>query len=372
MTFMSSADRFKSRPTRSNVDRRGFLRGFGALAATGCLCGRSHAQGFSSSGTTSSAEKPYRIDTHHHILPPAFLAEERERVMNASQGINPDVIDGWTPRRALDDMDKAGVATAVVSISTPGVYYGDVAQGRRLARLCNDYGAGLVRDFPGRFGMFAPIPLPDVEGSLREIEYALDTLKLDGIGLMTSYADRWPGDPAFFPVFQELNRRKAVVYFHPTAPTCCDTLVPNVSSALIEYPTDTTRCAASLAVNGVFSKCPDIRFIFSHGGGSLPTFAARLDRLFTRVKTISENLPNGALYEFKRQYYDVVATTNPSTMAGLLKFVPTSQILLGGDFPYRPAIEEVQGLRKLELFSSAELRAIERENALRLMPRLQG
>lgn len=352
----------------SAVSRRNLLAGLGALAAV-CMCGRSHAQG-ASSAAVAAAQKPYRIDTHHHILPPAFLAEERARVMEASQGINPDVIDGWTPRRALDDMDKAGVATSVVSISTPGVYYGDVAEGRRLARLCNDYGAGLIRDYPGRFGMFAAIPLPDVEGSLREIEYALDVLKLEGIGLMTSYGDRWPGDPAFLPVFQELNRRKAVVYFHPTAPTCCASLVPNVSSALIEYPTDTTRCAASLAVNGVFSGCPDIRFIFSHGGGSLPTFAARLDRLFSRVKTISANLPNGAMYEFKRQYYDVVATTNPSTMAGLLKFVPTSQILLGSDFPYRPAIEEVEGLRNLDLFSDSELLAIERENALRLMPRL--
>jgi predicted TIM-barrel fold metal-dependent hydrolase len=359
-------------PAEVSLDRRRFLTGVGALAAMSCACGRSHAQGASNSGRPGLLvnQKPYRIDTHHHILPPAFLAEERARVMEASQGINPDVIDGWTPRRTLDDMDRAGVATSVVSISTPGVYYGDAAQGRRLARLCNDYGASLIRDFPGRFGMFAAIPLPDVEGSLREIEYGLDTLKLDGIGLMTSYADRWPGDPAFFPVFQELNRRKAVVYFHPAAPTCCGSLVPNVSSALIEYPTDTTRCAASLAVNGVFSKCPDIRFIFSHGGGSLPTFAARLDRLFTRVKAISANLPNGALYEFQRQYYDVVSTTNPSTMAGLLKFVPTTQMLLGSDFPYRPAVEEVEGLRKLDLFSDAELLAIERENALRLMPRL--
>jgi 6-methylsalicylate decarboxylase len=355
------------------IDRRGFLGSLGAFAAVNCVCGRSHAQNAPGVGAVvPQAAKPYRIDTHHHILPPAFLAEERARVMVASQGINPDVIDGWTPRRALEDMDKAGVATSVVSMSTPGVYYGDVPQGRRLARLCNEYGAGLIRDFPGRFGMFAAIPLPDVEGSLREITYALDVLKLDGIGLMTSYGDRWPGDPAFFPVFEELNRRNAVVYFHPSAPTCCGDLVPNVSSALIEYPTDTTRCAASLAVNGVLSKCQDIRFIFSHGGGSLPTFAARLDRLFTRVKAISANLPNGALHEFRRQYYDVVATTNPFTMAGLLKFVPPSQLLLGSDFPYRPAIDEVRGLRELDLFSEADLMAIERENAVRLMPRLQS
>ncbi|TCR70438.1 amidohydrolase family protein [Bosea sp. BK604] len=353
----------------TSTSRRSFLRNFGAFAAAGCMCGRVHAQTVPGAAAPALA-KPYRIDTHHHILPPAFLAEERARVLDSSQGINTDVIDGWTPQRALADMDKAGVQTSVVSISTPGVYYGDVGQGRRLARLCNDYGATLIRDYPGRFGMFAAIPLPDVEGSLREIEYALDVLKLDGIGLMTSYADRWPGDPAFFPVFQELNRRKAVVYFHPTAPNCCGSLVPDVSSALVEYPTDTTRCAASLAVNGTFSKCPDIKFIFSHGGGSLPTFAARLDRTFRNMPKAKENMPKGAMYEFQRQYYDVVAATNEITMAGVTKFVPPTQILLGSDFPYRPAKEATDGLRSLKLFSDSELMAIERDNAVRLIPRL--
>ena len=129
--------------------------------------------------------------------------------------VGPQFLD-WSPQKAIEEMDKNGVATAIVSISTSGVWFGDKEQGRRLARLCNEYGVGMMRDHPGRFGMFAALPLPDIEGSLREIEYALDTLELDGIGLMTNYRRQWLGDPPFFPVFDELNRRKTVIYFHPT------------------------------------------------------------------------------------------------------------------------------------------------------------
>jgi 6-methylsalicylate decarboxylase len=348
------------REARSGVDRRQTILGLGAfLSAAGCSCGRVFAE----------PAKPYRIDTHHHIFPPAFLAEERDQVMLASRGAPPQLIENWSPEVAVADMDKAGVATAIVSISTPGVYFGDVKQGRRLARACNEYGAGLMATHPGRFGMFAAIPLPDVEGSLLEIEYAIDVLKLNGIGLMTSYGDRWPGDKAFFPVFEELNRRKAVVYFHPTAPTCCGDLVSGVPPAVIEYPTDTARCAASLYVNGVLSRCPDIHFILSHGGGSLPAFAGRIDRVLSG--RTNPPWPTKAIDEFRRLNYDTAAILNAAAMAGLLKLVKPSQILMGSDFPYRPANEAVEGLRNLTMFGEAELVAIERDNALRLMPGLR-
>ena len=344
------------------MSRRRAIAGMATLVAT-CSCRAALAQ-----TAPQSLSASYRIDTHHHIFPPAFLAEERERVMQASPGLPPNVIDQWSPQVALEDMDKNGLATAVVSISTPGVWMGNVEEGRRLSRLCNEYGAKLIADHPGRFGMFAALPLPDIEGSLSEIEYALDVLKLTGIGLLTSYGDRWPGDPAFYRVFEELNRRKAVVYFHPTAPDCCrnlgqDTLVQ------IEYPTDTTRCAASLYIGGVLSRCRDITFILSHGGGSLPAFGSRLDTISGPPD--KPRWPTRAIDEFMRLNYDTAAVLNQPAMAALRKFVPASQILMGTDFPYRSAGRAVKDIRELGVFSESELIAIERDNALRLLPRLK-
>ena len=171
--------------------------------------------GAQSGSSTASATKPHRIDVHHHVAPPKYIEEMRAL-------LQPPTIN-WTPERTLADMDEAGVATSITSITTPGVWIGDHAQGRRVARECNDYAAKLAADHPGRFGLFAALPLPDVEASLREIEYGLDTLKADGIGLFTSYRDKWLGDPAFEPVMEELNRRKAVVFTHPEAPVAAAT-----------------------------------------------------------------------------------------------------------------------------------------------------
>ena len=210
----------------------------------------------------------------------------------------------WTPARSIDDMDKNGVATAVTSVTTPGVWLGDNAQGRRIARECNEYAARLVRDYPGRFGAFAALPLPDVEGSLREAEYALDTLKADSICLLTSYGDKWLGDPAYAPVFEELNRRKAVVYTHPIAPNCCRNLVPDIADPVIEYGTDTTRTIASLLFSGAAARYRDVRFIFSHGGGTAPFLAERLARVPVARNDLGARVPNGVLYELKKFHYD--------------------------------------------------------------------
>jgi len=318
--------------------------------------------------TTNPSRASYRIDTHHHILPPVYVEQERDRIMEAARMIPPGFID-WTPRRSIEEMDQNAVASAIASISTPGVWSGSKQRDRRLARLCNEFGARMAQDHPGRFGMFAALPLPDIDGSLREIEYTLDVLKLDGIGLMTNYDGKWPGDRAFAPVFDELNRRKSRVYFHPTTPGSCPVL-PDVEAALIEFPTDTVRAVVSLLFSGTLSRCGDLDFIFSHGGGTLPMLLMRIvgSLNLPAMHEVLARVPKGPMHELQRLYYDTASAANAPVMAALRKFVPASQILFGSDFPYWPIEWNWSSLAKLDLLP-VELHAIERANALRLFPR---
>lgn len=311
---------------------------------------------------------PHRIDTHHHIIPPPYLAKERDKVLGVAHGLKQQLLD-WTPARAIEEMDRNGIATAVTSISSPGVWFGDVAHSRGIARDCNEYAAQMVRDYKGRFGVFAALPLPDVEGSLKEIDYAYGTLKVDGIGLMTNYVDKWPGDEAFAPVFDELNRRKAVVYFHPTATTCCSNLLPGVPPPTIEFPHDTSRTIVSLLYSGTFHRCPDIRFIFSHGGGTLPMLVHRLGGLLRVRPDLVAKLPNGIPYELRRHYYDVVGVANSISFGAVKAMAGISQLLFGSDYPFWASEVTVKSVVELGL-SAGDLSAIERDNALRMMPQL--
>ena len=241
----------------AHLTRRNVLGGAAGLAFGSFAATRAKAQ------APASAKIPI-VDVHHHLAPPAFIADLKKR------GSDERKLMEWTPEKSLADMDGAGVATAMLSITEPGIWFGDDDAAVTLAHACNEYGAKLVADGGGRFGLFAVLPLPSVEGSLREIAYAFDTLKADGVGLMTSYGDKWLGDSAFAPVMDELNRRKAVVYTHPIQPACCRNLIAEVPRSVVEFGTDTTRTIASLLFTGTASRCPDIKFIFSHAGGTMP------------------------------------------------------------------------------------------------------
>ncbi len=308
--------------------------------------------------------RPYRIDTHHHFSAPGFIAAI------AARNTNQRPLEQWTPSKSIEDMDKSGVATAMISTSEPSVWFGDNGAARKLARECNELGVRLMADHPGRFGMFSTVPLPDVDGCLREIEYSQDTLKADGVCLMTSYQGKYPGDPAFAPVMSELNRRKAVVFFHPVKAECCKDLQPELAPALIELGTDTTRAIASLIFDGTASRYPDIRFIFSHGGGTMPYLMTRFAALATRPD-IAQRLPNGLLYEAQKLYYDTASLNGPYPWPTLLKLAPVSHILFGSDFPFVSAAVVAKGLSEVGLTAS-DLKAIERENALELFPRLKN
>jgi predicted TIM-barrel fold metal-dependent hydrolase len=341
----------------SPLSRRRFIAGAAATAAAVGLPEIAAAQ-------ATDAAKPSRIDVHHHLSPPAYIA-----AANANNFGEPPM-KTWTIEKSLADMDKAGVASAILSVTTPAVSFisGDAA--RRLARECNEYAARLTADHPGRFGSFAVIPLTDVDGSLREIAYALDTLKADGIGLMTSYGDKWLGDPVFLPVMEELNRRKALVYTHPTTANCCVNLVKTQQPVMIEFATDTTRTIADIVFSGNALKFRDIRWIFSHAGGTMPFLIERFVRNPMLDPTAKQSVPDGTLAELKRFYYDTAQTSNRSAMSALTAIIPTSQIVFGTDFPYRTSIDHVKGLRDCGLFSEAQLADIERNNALKLLPRL--
>ena len=227
-------------------------------------------------------------------------------------------------------MDRGEVAAAIVSITNPGLWFGDRAVTNRLARACNDYGAKLVQDHPRRFGLFAAMPLPDVDATLKEIEYAYDTLKADGIGLLTSYEDIWLGNPAFRPVMEELNRRRAVIHVHPTAANCCRNLDYGLAPGSIEYGTDTTRALIGVTFSGDAARFPNIRFIWSHAGGSAPFLAGRIDGASNQAK---DRLPNGFMAEAKKFFYDTAGATNRGALASLLQLVTPSQIVFGTDFP---------------------------------------
>jgi 6-methylsalicylate decarboxylase len=336
--------------------RRNFLAG-GIAALTLGAAGAGRAQAAAPPAATA------RIDVHHHYVPPP-----QAEAMKGSRG---EGVPQWTPQKSLDDMDKAGVQTAVLSLVPPGVWFGDAEAARKLARACNDYGAQLRKDYPGRFGLFAALPLPDADGSLREIDYALDVLKADGIGLFSSYGGKYLGDPAFVPVFEELNRRKAVVYTHPVVPACCAGLVKGVSSGAIEFATDTTRTIASLIFGegGTAFRCPDIRFIWSHSGGTLPFLIGRLIR--EQVVKKDPRMADGPVPIVRKYFYEIAQGNLPGQFAALLQLVPSSQLLFGSDYPYRQAVEAADGLAAYA-FTDAERAAISRETALRLMPTLAG
>jgi predicted TIM-barrel fold metal-dependent hydrolase len=338
--------------------RRRFVQALGALGAAGiagCATGaRGNAMGV--------------IDTHHHFYSPEYQKawlgwEDAHKVPHFSQQV------AWTRERSIAEMDRGGVRTSMLSLaSTPGVWFDTGnAEAVRMARSCNEYGANMVRDFPGRFGLFATLPMVDVDASLKEIAYAFDTLKASGVGLQTNYGDKWPGDPFYRPIFEELNRRGAVVYFHPLAASCCGRLSVGTFPAVIEVPHDTTRAVVSLLLSGSLARYRNIKWLFSHAGGTIPMLAGRIDFFHGHAKNVDQFAPDGIEAELKRLYYDTANATHPASMAALLKLIPESQVTFGSDYPYVPIDTQVAALGKLGL-SDSTVRAIYSGNARRFIP----
>jgi 6-methylsalicylate decarboxylase len=360
MTLPSRRRHFPSCACCAPLSRRSFLAGTAAAAIASAL---PEAPAF--------AQAPTLIDTHHHFYPPEYqklwLDYEDARKIPHFPG---QVV--WSKAKAIEDMDKAGIRTGVLSVaSTPGVWFDLGAEkANQMARACNEFAADMVRDNPGRFGLFATLSMLDIDKTLSEIEYAFGTLKADGVGLQTNYGDKWLGHAAYKPVFDELNRRKAVVYVHPLVASCCAALSVGTFPAVIEVPHDTTRAVTSLLLSGGFARWRDIKWLFSHAGGTIPMMAGRIDAFYGARPNLREFAPEGILGELRRLNYDTANATSAPAIAALLKLVPVSKVTYGTDYPYFP-LDQMKSLEQLGL-AAADLKAIGSDNALGLIPRLKA
>jgi 6-methylsalicylate decarboxylase len=339
--------------THSGASRRQFL----TLSAVAGLRALVPAQ------TRPPINAALRIDVHHHHVPPALIQALGAQRLGAAS-VN------WTAARALEEMERGGVSTAINSIAPAGDPFNDPSTAARLCRESNEYATRLAADYPRRFGVFASLPLPNIEASLREIEYSFATLKADGVALFTSYGDKWLGDPAFNPVFEELNRRNVIVYTHPNTANCCRNLLPNIGDGAIEWGTDTTRAIAQFIFGGAVTRYPNVRMIFSHGGGTMPFLVERFSGM-AKSSQLAPRFPQGFEAVAAKFYYDTAQVANPAAMSALTKVIPVSQIVFGTDYPFRTAAEHVQGLKTCGVFSPGDLQAID-QNAFRLLPKFKA
>lgn len=310
-----------------------------------------------------------RIDVHFHYLSPEYREKMIDAVGAWSDGFP---APHWSAEGALAMMDKFGIATGMLSVSSPGVHFGNDANARILARSVNEFAARTIGEHRGRFGGFASLPLPDVDGALEEIAYALDTLKLDGVVMLTNFNGVYLGDKRLDPVFDELNRRGAVLFIHPTSPVCWQQSALGYPRPMIEFTFDSTRAVVNLIFSGTTARCPKLRMIVPHAGGTLPFIARRIG-MFARLGPGSASAPINSEEQLRRLYYDLAGSPGSNALAPLLEMTERSHILYGSDYVHTP--EAVVSMHLAELLSSKllspeDFQAIARSNALALFPRL--
>lgn len=333
----------------AKVDRRDLLKAAGLAVLCGCPALAAPPSGL--------------IDVHHHILPPGAPPSMTK------------LLAGWTPAQAVADMDRCGVATG---IAYPGpILSGDADARAARARTWNDFGAQIGRDFPRRFGLFASLPFPAVAATLAEIDRALDQLGADGFGISTSYGDAWLGDTAFWPIYEKLNDRAAIVFVHPNEASCCAAATltynrPIMDGSWIEWPMNTARTIMSLMVSGTLRKFPRIRWIFAHGGGVMPLLIERIKglRAWPAVGDagLASVFPDGIAAEFQRLYFECAQAYSHPNLDAIRTFVSDSHLLFGSDYPVFPLDHATTDFHNLALAGKSRA-AIARGTAATLLPR---
>jgi len=309
----------------------------------------------------------FTADVHHHILPDVFWRATND-AHSPVGGILPAP---WSKESTLSYMDDAGIDVAITSISTPGVHMGDDAAARDLARRVNELSAELIQDRPG----FAALPLPDVDGALRELEYGLEVLKLDGVVLFSNARGIYLGDARFRPLFEELERRGAVVFVHPTSSSDPAARSLGLPDSLIDFTADTTRAVAQLHYGNTFARTPSVKYIFSHAGGTIPYLATRFS-IIDEMHVIPGAEERGTAADTLRKlYWDTALSWRPPVLRMLRSVVGTGQVLFGSDYPYLRRDLAVACRHEVETsaeLDSEESRAVLAENALKLFPRLSA
>ena len=351
-------------PADISLGRRAALGGLGATAFAASAKGRP---------VTPPPLQP-RIDVHAHFL----TAKYREAALAAGLA-HADGIPGlphWDVGAALGMMDGLNIRTAMLSVSSPGVHFGDDGAARKLAREVNEEGARAAHDHPGRFGLFAALPLPDVDGAIAEAAYAFDTLGADGVTVESNHRGIYMGDPKFDPLMAELDRRRAVMFMHPTSPSCpcCQTLSMGYPRPLIEFMFETTRAVTNLLLTGTLDRFPNIRLIVPHAGAAVPILADRIVGLAPAFLPKPVD-PDHLFATLRRLHYDLAGYPLPRLAPALLQIADTNRIFYGSDWPFTPIPIVTRLAHELEataLFDAATRRRVLHDNAVTLFPRLRA
>lgn len=312
----------------------------------------------------------FSIDTHQHHVPEFYKKALAGIGVNGS---GENAWPQWSIEQSMDVLERKGIAAQVSSISSPGVFFGEVDFAKKLARDCNEYSAKMVADHRSRVAALAVVPLPDTVAACKELEYALDILKLDGVSLLSHVGSAYLGQPVFDEFFAELNRRKAVVFLHPVRPNLEGLADYDFPTGTVELTTDTTRAVVNMFYHGYPERYPDIRWILSHAGGMLPMVIYRLQNMSKRPE-VAPRLPKGVNYYLKQMYFDLAQASVPLIQRALEDIADPEKILFGSDYPFSQVGEKViddvmAGIDGFDGYDLSRRAMIFRDNALRLFPR---